>query len=190
MPGAGPKPGQTLFKGKLENDHEVYLSDFRNSMKIKAIGISFIWLLLAGGLFYFFDSKVHPNTADKLGNSGAEVKLERDLSGHYRAEAYINGIKTSVLVDTGATDVSISKNFAEKLGIKSIAAIRTQTANGETVGYMTRLESVKLGGIEAHNVAATIVNDLGEDMLLGMSFLSRMDVRLYKGIMTIRAVDN
>jgi hypothetical protein len=25
-------------------------------------------------------------------------------------------------------------------------------------------------------------------MLLGMSFLNRMDVRLYKGIMTIRAV--
>jgi aspartyl protease family protein len=158
-------------------------------MKFKTIGISFIWLLLAGGLFYFFNSKVHPNTADKIGN-GAEVRLERDLSGHYRAEAFINGVKTNVMVDTGATDVSISRSFADKLGIQSIAAIRTQTANGETVGYMTRLKSVKLGGIEANDVAATIVNDLGEDMLLGMSFLNRMDVRLYKGIMTIRSTDN
>jgi aspartyl protease family protein len=159
-------------------------------VKVKTIVISFIWLLLAGGLFYFFNSKVHPNTADKLGSSGAEVRLERDLSGHYRAEAFINGVKTNVLVDTGATDVSISRKFAEQLGIQSIAATRTQTANGETVGYMTRLKSVKLGGIEANDVAATIVNDLGEDMLLGMSFLNRMDVRLYKGIMTIRTASD
>ena len=159
-------------------------------MKFKTIGISFIWLSLAGGLFYFFDSKVHPNTAGKLGSSGAEVRLERDLSGHYRAEAFINGIKTNVMVDTGATDVSISRKFADQLGIQSHAAIRTQTANGETVAFMTRLECVKLGGIEANNVAATIVADLGEDMLLGMSFLNRMDVRLYKGTMTIRSADN
>jgi aspartyl protease family protein len=159
-------------------------------MKFKTIVISFIWLLLAGSLFYFFDSKDHPNTAGKLSNSGGEVRLERDLSGHYRAEAFINGVKTTVMVDTGATDVSISRKFAEQLGIQSIAAIRTQTANGETVGYMARLKSVKLGGIEANDVAATIVNDLGEDMLLGMSFLNRMDVHLYKGIMTIRTTDN
>jgi aspartyl protease family protein len=159
-------------------------------MNFKTIGISIIWLLLAGGLFYFFDAKEHPNTAEKLSNSGTEVRLERDLSGHYRAEAFINGVKTNVLVDTGATDVSISRKFAEQLGIQSIAATRTQTANGETVAYMTRLKSVKLGGIEANDVAATIVNDLGEDMLLGMSFLNRMDVRLYKGIMTIRSTDN
>jgi aspartyl protease family protein len=58
------------------------------------------------------------------------------------------------------------------------------------VGYMTRLQSVKLGGIEAHDVAATIVADPGADMLLGMSFLNRMDVRLYQGTMTIRAINN
>jgi aspartyl protease family protein len=158
-------------------------------MNFKTIGISFIWLLLAGGLFYFFDSKVHPNTADKL-SSGSEVRLERDLSGHYRAEAFINGIVTPVLVDTGATDVAISQRLADKLGIKSTSAIRTQTANGDTVAYMTRLASVKLGGIEANNVAAIISPNLEGDILLGMSFLSRMDVRLYKGAMTIRAVND
>ena len=151
--------------------------------------MALIWLLLAGGLFFFFDAKVHPNTAGKLGNA-AEVKLARDLSGHYRAEAFINGIKTSVLVDTGATDVAISRRFAAQLGIQSNQAIRTQTANGATVGYMTRLQSVKLGGIEAHDVAATIVADPGADMLLGMSFLNRMDVRLYQGTMIIRAVND
>jgi len=34
-----------------------------------------------------------------------------------------------------------------------------------------------------------VPNLSGADALLGMSFLSRMDVRLYKGSMTIRQAD-
>jgi aspartyl protease family protein len=146
-----------------------------------------IWLALAGGVFYLMNNQVNPNTADRLAQSG-EVLLQRDLSGHYRAEAYINDIKTPVMVDTGATDVAISQDLADKLGLHSINAIRTHTANGDTVSYMTRLKSIKLGGIVAHDVAATITPSLGDEMLLGMSFLSRMDVRLYKGTMSIKAV--
>jgi aspartyl protease family protein len=156
-------------------------------MNFKTIGFSLFWLLLAGSLFYFFNKQYHPNTADKLG-SATEVVLVRDLTGHYRADAFINGIEIPVMVDTGATDVAISQRVADKLGIKSTDAIRTRTANGDAVAYMTRLSSVKLGGIEAHNVAAIITPNLEGDMLLGMSFLNRMDVRLYKGTMTIRAV--
>ena len=146
-----------------------------------------IWLALAGGVFYLMNNQVNPNTADKLAQS-SEVLLQRDLSGHYRAEAYINDIKTPVMVDTGATDVAISQALADKLDLHSINAIRTHTANGDTVSYMTRLKSIKLGGIVAHDVAATITPSLGDEMLLGMSFLSRMDVRLYKGTMSIKAV--
>ncbi len=159
-------------------------------MNLKTAVITLIWLLLAGGLFYFFDSKENPNTAGKLAGGGTEVTLARDLSGHYRAEAFINGIKANVMVDTGATDVAISQRLADRLGIQSTDAIRTQTANGDTVAYMTRLSSVKLGAIEARNVAAIITPNLEGDMLLGMSFLGRMDVRLYKGTMTIRAAND
>ena len=146
------------------------------------------WLALGGGLYYFFEAKLNPNTIEKVGFSH-EVELKRDPNGHYRAEALIDGVKTTVLVDTGADDVSISQDFANRLGIRSHSAIRTQTANGDTVGYFIRLDSVKLGGIEVTNVAALIVPNLGADALLGMSFLNRMDVRLHHGTMTIRADD-
>jgi aspartyl protease family protein len=157
------------------------------SSKFKTLLIAAVWLALAGVLFYFMNAKVNPNSADTLNQSG-EVVLQRDLSGHYRTEAYINGVRIPVMVDTGATDVAISQALADRLGLHSINSIRTQTANGDTVSYMTRLSSVKLGGIIAHDVAATITPNLGEEMLLGMSFLGRMDVRLYKGTMTIRAI--
>jgi len=158
-------------------------------VNLKTLTVSAIWLLLAAGLFYFFNAQLNPNTVKRLG-SGSEVTLVRDMSGHYRAEAIINGVTASVLVDTGATSVAISQHLADKLGLQSNAAVRTQTANGDTVAYMIRLDSVKLGGIEATNVAAMITPSLDGDILLGMSFLSRMDVRLYKGTMTIKAVSD
>jgi aspartyl protease family protein len=46
-----------------------------------------------------------------------------------------------------------------------------------------------LGGVEAKDVAAMIAPGLDGDVLLGMSFLSRMDVRLFKGEMTIKQID-
>jgi len=157
------------------------------SSKFNTVLFAAVWIALAAVLLYFMNTRVNPNTAATLAQS-ADVVLRRDLSGHYRAEAYINGIKTPVMVDTGATEVVLSQAFADKLGLHSINAIRTQTANGDTVSYMTRLASVKLGGIVAHDVSASITPSLGGEMLLGMSFLGRMDVRLYKDTMTIRSV--
>jgi aspartyl protease family protein len=147
-----------------------------------------IFLTIGSILYVLFDDKLHPNRAENLGTSGA-VTLKRDMSGHYRAEAYINGVRTYVLVDTGATDVSISRQLAERLGITSGMAVRAQTANGAAIGYAIRLDSVSLGGIIERNVAAIVVENPGTDALLGMSFLNRMDVRLHQGIMTIRSTD-
>lgn len=124
----------------------------------------------------------------RLGDSAHEVVLKRGPDGHYRAEALINGQKVNVLVDTGATGVAISQAVADRLQLKSIAAVRTSTANGDSIGYTVRLDSVAVGGVQARNVSAMIAPGLGGDVLLGMSYLGRMDVRLYKGEMTIKQV--
>ncbi len=146
-----------------------------------------VWLSIIGAIYYLADGIQNPNKVGTLGK-GKEVVLKRGLDGHYRAEAIINGQTVNVLVDTGATGVAISQSVADKLKLKSISAVRTSTANGDTVGYMVRLDSVKLGGIEARSVSAMIAPGLQGDALLGMSFLGRMDVRLYKGEMTIKAI--
>ena len=147
-----------------------------------------LWLALAAGIFYLADSALNPNKISNLGEAPSVV-LKRGLDGHYRAEALINGKKVNVLVDTGATGVAISQRLADELGLESRHAVRTMTANGESVAYMTRLESVQLGGIKARDVAAVIAPGLGGDALLGMSFLARMDVRLFQGTMTIKQVE-
>ena len=156
-------------------------------MSKNSLFLSIIWICVAAAFYYLVDNIQNPNKLQTLG-SGTEVVLKRGLDGHYRSEALINGQKVNVLVDTGATGVAISQAVADRLNLKSISAIRTATANGDSIGYLVRLRSVKLGGIEAKNVSASIAPGLQGDVLLGMSFLGRMDVRLYKGEMTIKAI--
>lgn len=157
-------------------------------MSKQSIVIALIWVLLGSVTYYLMDGIQNPNKLHNLGDANSVV-LKRGLDGHYRAEALINDTKVSVLVDTGATGVAISQPIADKLGLKSFNAVRTQTANGNAVGYMVRLDSVKLGGVEAKHVSAMIAPGLDGDILLGMSFLGRMDVRLFKGEMTIKQVE-
>ena len=158
-------------------------------MSRNAIIYTIVWLSLAAGIFYLIDNIQNPNKMWRLSDNANEVVLQRGLDGHYRAEALINNQKVSVLVDTGATGVAISQAVADKLQLKSVAAVRTNTANGDSVGYMVRLESVKVGGVEANNVSAMIAPGLGGDVLLGMSYLGRMDVRLFNNQMTIKQVE-
>ena len=158
-------------------------------MSRNSLLFSIVWLALALGIYVIVDNIQNPNKAFRLGNNANSVTLKRGLDGHYRAEALINNQTVNVLVDTGATGVAISQSVANKLGLKSIDAVATNTANGDSVGYMVRLASVKVGGVEANNVAAMIAPGLDGDVLLGMSYLGRMDVRLYKNEMTIKQVE-
>jgi aspartyl protease family protein len=158
-------------------------------MSRNSLIFAIIWLGLAFGIYYLADNIQNPNKMWRLGDNANSVTLKRSLDGHYRAEALINNQKVDVLIDTGATGVAISQAVADKLGLKSIEAIRTNTANGDSVGYMVRLNSVKVGGVEAKNVSAMIAPNLEGDVLLGMSYLGRMDVRLFKNQMTIKQIE-
>ena len=157
-------------------------------MSKNSIVIAAIWIALASIIYYLSDNIQNPNKLNSLGQESTVI-LKRGMDGHYRAEALINGEKVNVLVDTGASGVAISQNIADRLKLSSIDVIRTNTANGDSVGYMVRLKSVKLGGVDAKDVSAMIAPGLEGDVLLGMSFLNRMDVRLYKGEMTIKQIE-
>ncbi|WP_047542119.1 retropepsin-like aspartic protease family protein [Methylotenera versatilis] len=159
-------------------------------MSRNSIIYAIVWLSLVFGIYYLVDNIQNPNKMWRLGDNTHEVVLKRGLDGHYRAEALINDQKVNVLVDTGATGVAISQAVADKLQLKSLTAVRTNTANGDSIGYMVRLDSVQVGGVQARNVSAMIAPGLDGDVLLGMSYLGRMDVRLYKGEMTIKQVSD
>lgn len=128
----------------------------------------------------FLDRQEHPNrrVKGKTTSQGVlEVRLRRNRSGHYLAEGSINGYPVVFLVDTGATDVALPQALADQLGLQPGPRQWSQTANGMVQTRSTRLASVELGGIEMHDVRASILPDMASDQaLLGMSFLRHLEL--------------
>ena len=102
--------------------------------------------------------------------------LTRQRDGHYYAEGKINGGAVAFLVDTGASDVALSSDAARTLGLDFGPEITVMTAAGPVRGWMTRLEHIQVGPLALRNVRATITDKLGEQALLGMSFLKNFSM--------------
>ncbi len=141
----------------------------------------FAWIIVLGMLTFAFSNYLqrqsNPNQSiQSLQYQGkTEIKLKQNRSGHYVATAFINQFPVDVIVDTGATDVSIPGNIAEQLGLVRGANINATTANGTITVYSTRVDSIKLGDIILHDVRASINPDMDENVvLLGMSFLDKL----------------
>lgn len=104
------------------------------------------------------------------------VVLQRHRSGHFLAEGSINAQPVTFLVDTGATVVAVSDQLARQLGLEVGPATTVMTAAGPARGWMTRLDRVQVGTLALHDVSATISPGLGNEVLLGMSFLKHFSL--------------
>lgn len=106
-----------------------------------------------------------------------EVILKRNRMGHYVANGSINGQPVTFLLDTGATDVALPGTVAKRLGIAGGAMVQSHTAGGTVYSQLARLRQVALGDIVLVDVRASILDTMeGEEVLLGMSFLKRMEM--------------
>ena len=126
--------------------------------------------------------------ARKDGGAG-KVVLTGDSRGHYLTTAVVNGVSMQFLVDTGASVVTIGSDDARRARINYSTAPKglMQTANGVVAAYRVTLDSVTLGGITLNQIEGVVMegNSLGRHGLLGMSFLSRMDMKREGETMTL-----
>ncbi len=102
--------------------------------------------------------------------------LTRQRDGHYYANGEVNGQAVAFMVDTGASDVALSSAVARSLGLEFGPEITVMTAAGPVRGWITRLDSIQIGPLLLRNVRATITDKLGEQALLGMSFLKHFSM--------------
>ena len=135
-------------------------------------------LAIMGGLTALYQSAIGPERMRLAEDADgrAMVVLERRRSGHYLADGAINGQPVRFLVDTGATDVAISDRIARSIGLEFGPRMTVMTAAGPVRGWMTRLDSVELGALALSDVRATIAPGLGDQALLGMSFLKHFSI--------------
>jgi aspartyl protease family protein len=113
--------------------------------------------------------------------------LAADASGHFIAEGAINGGPVRFVVDTGATVVALPAREAVRLGIdyRKGRTGTTLTAGGAVPVYRVTLDRVKVGAIELHSVEGLVIEQGLDIALLGMSFLSRVEMRNEGQIMTL-----
>lgn len=106
------------------------------------------------------------------------VRIVRDNSGLYRSNGLINGQMVNVIVDTGATVVTMNTNQAKALGLDTKGKpVQVETASGKAKGYLVNLDQVNLGAIHVNNVQAVIVEGAyPPQILLGMSFLQGLEI--------------
>ncbi len=112
------------------------------------------------------------------GGGGNRVVLTAGNGGHFFTLGQINGKTTQMVVDTGATSVSISMSEAQRMGIdfKSGQMIQMSTANGVIPGWLIKLSSVRVGDVSVHGVDAVVSSGSMPYVLLGNSFLTHFQM--------------
>lgn len=120
----------------------------------------------------------------------SSVAVARNGAGQYVIGGAINGLPVRFLVDTGATVVAMSVAHARRLGLDYERGRKSNalTANGLTASYQVMLDSVQVGEISVPNVeAAVLEGGKIEDVLLGMSFLSRVQMAESNGLLLLES---
>ncbi len=108
--------------------------------------------------------------------SADTIELRRLGDDHFHADLEVNGADIRFIVDTGATQIVLSRDDAEAAGIdvSNLAYLgRAETANGTIATATVRLREVRFGDFVEHDLTASVgAGDLGVS-LLGMDYLNR-----------------
>lgn len=121
-------------------------------------------------------------------NEGRQVTLVADARGHFLTGGSINGAAVTFLVDTGASAIAMGPATAVRAGIDYLKGqpAMASTANGVVPTWRVRLTKVNVGDLTVYDVDAFVVKIEMPQVLLGMSFLNRMEMRRDGAIMVLR----
>ncbi|MBF0132740.1 MAG: TIGR02281 family clan AA aspartic protease [Magnetococcales bacterium] len=165
------------------------------------IKLSAPWLVLSFILFsgYVFRKELSGISqrlrAALVPHSGIEsqpgsMHFVRSNDGHFHIHAQINGVGVLFLADTGASDITLDRQTAARIGIdiKKLNFIKTyHTANGVVRGAPIRLERFSVGSLNFSNLPASVNEGAMNQPLLGMRFFNRLQgFEVKDDLLTIR----
>jgi len=106
------------------------------------------------------------------------VVITRALDGHFGVDATVESTPLMLLVDTGASFVTLTHDDAKKVGIDPDRLdynVPINTANGTMTAASVVLDRVAVGPIERHILKALVApRGSLEQSLLGMTFLDTL----------------
>jgi len=137
-------------------------------------GLIFIGAIAAVGLWDDIRNTVRPRQT--VAADQGRIELPRAPNGHYYLEAEVNGAPIRFVVDTGASDIVLSRDDAKAAGLhpETLNFIgQASTANGIVRTAPVRLDSLAVGGMEDRGVRAVVNSGELPESLLGMGYLER-----------------
>lgn len=139
-------------------------------------GLIFLGVIAGVGMWDHIRDTVMPRQS--ISSDAGRIELPRMGDGHYYLTAEVNGAAIRFVVDTGATDVVLSRADAKKAGFDPDTLSfygRAITANGSIRIAPVRIDSLNAGGIEERDVRAVVNGGELDTSLLGMSYLERFE---------------
>ncbi|MEM8553846.1 MAG: TIGR02281 family clan AA aspartic protease [Pseudomonadota bacterium] len=105
-----------------------------------------------------------------------QIEVPRSSDGHYHLTLEVNDAPIEFIIDTGATDMVLSRQDAMRAGLKMDELRflgKAQTANGTVATAPVTLDEVALGPYTDANVRARVNSAEMNGSLLGMRYLER-----------------
>jgi len=140
-------------------------------------GLIFIGVAAAYGLW----TDMRTNLPQQAVIADGRVEIPRAADGHYYLTLEISGRPVEFMVDTGATNVVLSRDDALTLGIDptELAYLgRAETANGTVRTARVGLEDVTLGPWTDARLPAYVNDGAMQGSLLGMDYLGRFRIEI------------
>lgn len=169
------------------------MTDHVPGQKIGRGMLLLFWIAVLAAVSFYFNHLIgtrnNPNQTPTASRHDGfnQVVLQRNRQHHYIATGQINGEAVTFLLDTGATEVSVPRHLANRLGLTPGAPRRVNTANGIVETRATVIDKIELGSITWRNVPAHINPGMGGDeILLGMSALKNVEFTHREGVLTLK----
>lgn len=131
----------------------------------------------------------HAASSGGSGGESTSTTLTSDSRGQFLTQGSVNGASMRFLVDTGASFVSLNAADAARAGIDYRGRgqpMSLSTANGVIRGWRVPGNTVRLGDITLHEVEVSVSEASMPLVLLGMSFLNRLEMKRDGDTMTLR----
>lgn len=126
----------------------------------------------------FSKLRARPPAVEQGAGGANRLEISADLRGHFVVHPWVDGRRVRMLVDTGASAVTLSHEDAFAAGVRLRPGDYTagvSTANGAIRAARVRLAEVKVGDIAVRGVDALVLPPGAlRTSLLGMTFLKRL----------------